>query len=635
MQTQTALRKPEDPAALRAPTTPEVPACGGGRRSLWFGSMPAAAFAALTLTFLAFAPGMLAQTVRVTTWNLQPPAPGTNAAAANTNTIRIPAAATALKKLNPDVILLQQITDWATCEQLVEALKPADYHVVVCSAFPDLQRKAARRQQVAILAKAKTKAYFSWSAPWRNQGGPALPGGYAFAAFQIGQERIGVFSVQAGASIANAAGKQTNAPNPQVRSAAAVGQLLAQVDSIRNWVTNRVQVFAIGGPIGVPGRKGAEGEDSPFLRLEEAGFGDAFLELTPAERATMPTRPRQPGLTADYIFTQPAGCTTNPRILPVNGIRHYPVTCDVGLGPAAAIAAQINGVETAPAPAPKRNVTQAKGTKPSPSPSAEPAAAPPATQAPEPPRQATNTAAAPKPAHPEPPVAVASSHPSVSSSQLLWYVAAFGGVIIAVAALAWVLARRSQVLALRPPALLTDGTEAPSSFTVIMATRSATEAAPAQAPRPPAREPIIHVEATEGTHTQAEALRQRALAAEQKAERAQAVIRSRLIPHLGHWLKQKLVLKLMTDRAQLLETQQTVAHRTQAVEERLARIEQQIQAQNDAYQARIEELTKELVTAKEENRELIRARIAQVKAEMAAARARLMAQSEADRAVRE
>ena len=106
------------------------------------------------------------------------------------------------------------------------------------------------------------------------------------------------------------------------------------------------------------------------------------------------------------------------------------------------------------------------------------------------------------------------------------------------------------------------------------------------------------------------------------------MIRAGLIPHLRHWLKQKLVRRLITDRAQLMETQQVATLKALAVEERLARIEQQIQRQTSAYQERIEALTRELIVAKEENRELIRARIMQVKAEMAAARARLLVQTE-------
>ena len=127
-----------------------------------------------------------------------------------------------------------------------------------------------------------------------------------------------------------------------------------------------------------------------------------------------------------------------------------------------------------------------------------------------------------------------------------------------------------------------------------------------------------------------EVLRQRALAAEQRADQATALLRRGLIPHLSQWLKQKLVRRLLTDRARLLETQHAATLKVLDVEGRLTRIEQQIQRQNYAYQERIEALTRELITTREENRELIRARIAQVKAEMEAARVRMMAQAEAD-----
>jgi hypothetical protein len=225
--------------------------------------------------------------------------------------------------------------------------------------------------------------------------------------------------------------------------------------------------------------------------------------------------------------------------------------------------------------------------------------------------------------------AVAVPQPSPINYQLLLLAAALGG-IVALAVSVWILARRRQSLAPQIPALLTVGGDELSSYTVIVGTRSATEAASANAAPSRVQQPIIHVETPGTTQTQAEALRQRALTAEQRAERANAMLRKGLMPHLSAWLKQKLVRKLIADRAQLLETQQAAAHKVMAVEERLSRIEQQIQRQNDTYQARIEALTRQLLTAKEENRELIRARIAQVKAEMEAARVRLMAQSERD-----
>ena len=54
----------------------------------------------------------------------------------------------------------------------------------------------------------------------------------------------------------------------------------------------------------------------------------------------------------------------------------------------------------------------------------------------------------------------------------------------------------------------------------------------------------------------------------------------------------------------------------------------QIQRKNSVYQGRIEALTRELIVAKDESRELIHARITPVKAEMEAARARMVAQTE-------
>lgn len=103
-----------------------------------------------------------------------------------------------------------------------------------------------------------------------------------------------------------------------------------------------------------------------------------------------------------------------------------------------------------------------------------------------------------------------------------------------------------------------------------------------------------------------------------------------LIRELSAWLKHKLVRKLVADRAQLLEAQRMATHMATTLDDRLARIEAQIQNQNQAYIRRIEELNQELAAAREENRELIRERIAQVKAEMEAARVRVLAEANLD-----
>jgi DNA anti-recombination protein RmuC len=107
-------------------------------------------------------------------------------------------------------------------------------------------------------------------------------------------------------------------------------------------------------------------------------------------------------------------------------------------------------------------------------------------------------------------------------------------------------------------------------------------------------------------------------------------VREGVIKELSAWLKQRLVGKLLSDRAQLMQAQQLATKMAYTLDNRLSRIEAQIQQQNQAYIRRIEELNRELAAAREENRELILERIAQVKAEMEAARAKVLAEADLD-----
>jgi len=531
----------------------------------------------LALALLVLVPATRAQPLRVTSWNVVPPA--------HTNALTIPAVADALKRLAPDIILLQQVADKETCEALADALKPSAYQVVICSAFREARSGILRRHQVAILARAEAKPYYSWSEPWHNRDGPALPGGFAFAALEVGNRRVGLFSIQAGSLPARAIGKKKAAASLEARQTATIEQLLAKVGSVSNWVADQVQVFVVGGAFELAAAGTMALEEGPMRRLQDAGFGDAFREQTAAERATLWARPGQVGPTTDYIFAQPADCTANPAVFHVAAAKHYPISCDVRPAPPTTAAAPATRPEPAPVPV-------------VPTPDSGSLAAP-------------------------------TAQPSVLSPTLLQLGAALAMILVLLLSV-WFLARRSRSAPRPRPVLLTSGGEAPPGYTVVMTSASATESAASNRRTAPPPRPLIHVETPGDTQTQSEDLRQRALDAEQRADQATAVIRAGLLPQLNHWLKQTLTRKLMTDRAHLMKTQHVAALKALAVEQRLSRIEQQLQQQNQTYQQRIDELTHLLAVAKEENRELIRVRITQVKAEMAAARARLLAQAGSD-----
>jgi hypothetical protein len=194
-------------------------------------------------------------------------------------------------------------------------------------------------------------------------------------------------------------------------------------------------------------------------------------------------------------------------------------------------------------------------------------------------------------------------------------------------ALGWMIGRRRR--SRKPGRLLAApaerGLTSPSSYTVIVAPTSITGSAPDPAAIAPVV-PTVHVDTPGPGPTQSGSWEQRALVAEHRARQAEEVLRKGLLPHLSRWMREKLLRRLLSDRGQLLAAQEEATRKVMAVDARLSKLEAQIQQQTRVYVKRIEELTSELLAAKEENREFIRAKITQVKIEMEAARKKILEQ---------
>lgn len=103
--------------------------------------------------------------------------------------------------------------------------------------------------------------------------------------------------------------------------------------------------------------------------------------------------------------------------------------------------------------------------------------------------------------------------------------------------------------------------------------------------------------------------RQRALKAEARADKVMALVRARLMPHLARWMMNKVVRKVLWQRAQLLETQQKAEVEVAELEKRLTNLHAPLEQRLQAYEKRIAELEKDLAVKGAENRELIKAKI--------------------------
>ena len=106
------------------------------------------------------------------------------------------------------------------------------------------------------------------------------------------------------------------------------------------------------------------------------------------------------------------------------------------------------------------------------------------------------------------------------------------------------------------------------------------------------------------------------------ALRNDPILRARLTEHLTRLLGQTLVQRLFAQRGQLLDAQQAATGQAASLEQRLEKVQSDMQERFLAYEQRIAGLEQELTAAEEQNRDLIRAKIALAKEELGAEQAR-------------
>ncbi len=512
-----------------------------------------------------------ADTLRVTSWNL-----GIGASSAETQR-RLENAAGTLKVLDPDVILLQEVKNWKTCSALAELLKPLNYTVLVCSAFPGPSTNSEVEPQVAILAKRQ--GYFTWTEAWIDpQTHPGAQGGVVFAAIDAGSQRLGFFN-------SLIAGNQRGSKQADL--------LLGQLDSVRRWETNQVQTFVIAASAGSQVQRPGSVVRAAAAAFERAGLVDATEGMPTEARSTLSAASGRALEEGDCLFVGPAGFPTEPQILTVPNFTRPPLTCEIELDP--------------------QNVSLALDVR------------------------AEN--------HRERDARLRATVTRIGSI-------AAGVLAVSLAAGYWLLRSRSMkkrraAARVSRPSLPSPSASKPavgSLRPIIFVDSAAKPRHEASESAVQSQKPVLRIQTASQRASELSASSEskadksiehqvRGAAAPQSSftplnlPTADPAIRRGAVQELTNWLKHKFVRKLVSDREQMLQAHELATRMASTLDNRLARIEAQIQQQNDAYLRRIDDLNRELAAAREENRELIRERIAQVKAEMEAARAKVLAEA--------
>jgi hypothetical protein len=101
-----------------------------------------------------------------------------------------------------------------------------------------------------------------------------------------------------------------------------------------------------------------------------------------------------------------------------------------------------------------------------------------------------------------------------------------------------------------------------------------------------------------------------------------AQLRAAMVPHFAKWLANKMFRRLMWHRVYLIESQRQAEAELRELENRLIQMQVPLKERMQAYENRVAELEKQLTTAREEGRQLIRAQIATLQKKLDAERAR-------------
>ena len=267
-----------------------------------------------------------AATLRCTTWNLEWfPNRSAKDASPEEQDHRIADAASVLKPLHPDILLLQEVRDYAVCSRLGDAIEPGAYHVEICSAFKEPFQSGLGRQQVAILSRFQAQA--AWSEQWKSMDGIDPPRGFAFAWFKIQDADVGVYCLHLKSNLVTSGNREAGMAKNIRKREVAIDQLMVHVRDMIGAKIPMISRFIIGGDFNTNQDQLMFASEKTLSFLGNEGFQDSFAGVPLSQRVTHPANHGYPDATFDYLFGK------NLEIeqafsTPTEVSDHWPVTCD-------------------------------------------------------------------------------------------------------------------------------------------------------------------------------------------------------------------------------------------------------------------------------------------------------------------
>ena len=252
-------------------------------------------FTIAILFFVGWASATEPVHLRIVTWNLQW-FPGGRTATKESQDKHIAAVREEIRKLNPEIIILQEVGSEGA---LNEALKPLDpkWSVSVISSFK--QGSFISGQQITIASKFPTIS--AWAEPWKS-GWAEAPRGYAYALYSINGKKLAVYGVHLKSNIGNP-------PENTSKREDGISQLIDHITSDEARVI-KPDAIVIGGDFNTDDPDSPHGQskgERTFSFLKKAGFHWTFEGIDHHYRVTCPAKGRYSAASFDHIWTKNLG----------------------------------------------------------------------------------------------------------------------------------------------------------------------------------------------------------------------------------------------------------------------------------------------------------------------------------------
>ncbi len=285
------------------------------------------------LVFLFVSSSAFAETIKVTTWNLKWFPGGMGQTSEDAKASHIDAVAKVLKKIDPDILLLQEVLNKDSVEKLA-AKAGTGLKVITVSRFDASHPRdpdGIDDQQVAILAKEN--ALFTYRREFERDGRVDPPRGLVFAAFEIDDKYLGVYSVHLKSN--KTSENQTPKDNFRKRESSArtiidhaEGAYLQNPADRRKKLSFDKLIIAGDFNTEIPGDKPERAAERTMQQIQLYGFENAFGSRPLADRITHPASGRYSATTFDHVLFRGVRQIGEAKIDKVDKSvsDHYPVT---------------------------------------------------------------------------------------------------------------------------------------------------------------------------------------------------------------------------------------------------------------------------------------------------------------------